>query len=110
YTSKDVFKAAAEGDKNAEAILTSAGEALGVGIAFLVNLLDPEVIVIGGGLGLAGGPYKEAFERSCRGHIFADNSCGVPILPAQLGVEAGLVGAAATVFANQIDQSERLAG
>ena len=97
-TAKDVFRAASQGNKTAVDILTSAGEALGVSLAFLVNMLDPEVIVVGGGLGLAGGLYWEAFERACRAHIFADNSCGLPIIAAKLGVDAGLVGAAATVF------------
>lgn len=98
WTAKDVFRAASQGNKAAADILTSAGEALGVSMALLVNMLDPEVIVVGGGLGLAGGLYRDAFERACRAHIFADNSRGLPIVAAKLGVEAGVVGAAATVF------------
>src|SRR5438046_1678976 len=58
-TAKDVFRVASQGNKAAADILTSAGEALGVSMAFLVNILDPEVIVVGGGLGLAGGLYWE---------------------------------------------------
>ena len=46
-----VFHAASNGDNVAAEILTSAGEALGVSTAFLANVLDPEMIVIGGGLG-----------------------------------------------------------
>jgi glucokinase len=98
-TCEEVFGAASNGDKDAIEILTSAGEALGVSAAFLVNVLDPEMIVVGGGLGTAGGLYWDAFERSCREHIFANNSRGLPILTATLGVDAGLVGAAAVVFA-----------
>jgi glucokinase len=64
-----------------------------------VNVLDPEMIVVGGGLGTAGGLYWDAFERSCREHIFADNTRGLPIVPARLGTDAGLVGAAAVIFA-----------
>src|ERR1700730_14892606 len=100
-TCEEVFRAASHGDKKAIEILTSAGEALGVSAAFLVNVLDPEMIVVGGGLGTAGGLYGDAFERSCREHIFADNSRGLPIVTATLGVDAGLVGAAAVVFAQQ---------
>jgi glucokinase len=100
-TCEDVFRAASNGDKNASEILTSAGEALGVSAAFLANVLDPEIIVVGGGLGTAGGLYWAAFERSCREHIFADNTRGLPIVTATLGVDAGLVGAAAVVFAQQ---------
>ena len=100
-TCEDVFRAASNGDKDAIEILTSAGDALGVSAAFLVNVLDPEMIVVGGGLGTAGGLYWDAFERSCREHIFADNTRGLPIVPAKLGIDAGLVGAAAVVFAQQ---------
>jgi len=100
-TCEEVFRAASNADKDAIAILTSAGEALGVSAAFLVNVLDPEMVVVGGGLGTAGGLYWDAFERSCREHIFADNSRGLPIVTATLGVDAGLVGAAAVVFAQQ---------
>jgi glucokinase len=100
-TCEEVFRAASNGDKTAVEILTSAGDALGVSTAFLVNVLDPEMIVVGGGLGTAGGLYWDAFERTCREHIFADNSRGLPIVTATLGVDAGLVGAAAVVFAQQ---------
>jgi len=95
----DVFLAAAEGNGAAVEILTSAGEALGVSAAFLVNVLDPGLMVVGGGVGLAGGPYWDAFEKGCRAHIFADSSRRLPIIPAKLGVDAGLVGAGAIVFA-----------
>jgi glucokinase len=98
---EEVLRAASNGNNGAIEILTSAGEALGVSTAFLVNVLDPEMIVVGGGLGTAGGSYWDAFERSCREHIFADNSRGLPIVIATLGVDAGLVGAAAVVFPQQ---------
>ena len=96
-TCENVFSAASNGDKDAIDILTSAGEALGVSVAFLVNVLDPEMIVVGGGLGTASGLYWDTFERTCREHIFADNSRGLPIVTAMLGVDAGLAGAAAVV-------------
>ena len=94
----EVFRAASEGNDVAIEILTSAGEALGVSAAFLVNVLDPGLIVVGGGVGLAGGLYWDAFERACREHIFADSSRTLPITAAKLGVDAGLVGAGAIVF------------
>lgn len=93
-----VFAAAANGDPEAIEVLTSAGHALGVSAAFLVNVLDPEIVIVGGGLGTAGGLYWTAFEHSCREHVFAANSRGLPIVNATLGVDAGLVGAAAVVF------------
>ena len=101
FTAEDVCRAASSGDRDATEILTSAGEALGVSAAFLVNVLDPEMLIVGGGLGMAGGLYWDAFQRSCREHIFADNSRGLPIVSAKVGIDAGLVGAAAIVFTQQ---------
>jgi len=100
-TAEEVFRAASDGDPDAVEILVSAGQALGVSAAFLVNVLDPELMVVGGGLGMAGGLYWDAFLKSCREHIFADNSRNLPIVTAKLGTDAGVVGAAAIVFAQK---------
>lgn len=95
---EDVFRAAGQGDANAAEILRSAGEALGVSVAFLVNVLDPSIVVVGGGLGLAGQLYWDSFLTSTREHIWSEASRGLPVLPATLGVDAGWIGAAAGVF------------
>lgn len=105
-TAEEVFRAAGDGNREAMEILVSSGEALGVSTAFLVNVLDPEVIIVGGGLGMAGGLYWDAFVRSCREHIFADDSRNLPIMTAALGTDAGLVGAAAMVFTKEQYESE----
>ena len=93
-----VLAAVEAGDPIAAEVVGSAGDALGSSVAFLVNVLDPEAVIVGGGLGMAGGLYWERFVASTRRHIYADNSRSLPILPAHLGVDAGLVGAAAAVF------------
>lgn len=95
---EEVFCSAESGDSTAAEILSSAGEALGVSTAFLINVLDPEIVVIGGGLANAGDVYWKSFECACREHIFADNSRTLPIVRTKLGNDTGLVGAAATVF------------
>jgi len=64
----------------------------------LVNVLDPEAIIVGGGLGLASGLYWDSFVASTRRHIWSDVSKEIPILKAQLGPDAGLIGAAAVVW------------
>jgi glucokinase len=73
----------------------SAAHALGVSVAWLVNALDPEAVIVGGGLGTAGGRYWERFVESTRHHIWSDLNKNIPIVPAMLGVDAGFVGAAA---------------
>ena len=93
-TGELVTQAAQGGDAVAIAILATVGRRLGEGIAGLVNVLDPEVVVIGGGVGEAGdvllGPLREAFLASVEG---ADVRPDVPIVPAQLGNDAGAIGA-----------------
>jgi glucokinase len=89
-----LFAAVADQDAIAVAVVRSAGEALGTSVAFLCNLLDPEAVIVGGGLGLAGGLYWEAFVTATRTHIYAEDTRALPILPAALGVDAGLIGAA----------------
>ena len=97
---EEVTAAAEEGDDAAVKVVRSAGEALGNSVGFLVNVMDPEAIVVGGGLGTADGLYWDSFVASTRAHIWAENSRGLPILPAAMGADSGMIGAAATVFRN----------
>jgi glucokinase len=90
---EDVLAAAEEGDGRAETVLADGARALGIGIALLVNLLDPEAVVIGGGLGSADTAYGGAAQRWAR-HYFHRFAAGTPLLHGQLGPEAGVIGAA----------------
>lgn len=94
-----VFAAAARGDARATQVLTTAGAALGNTAAFLANVLDPEAIIIGGGLGSADGPYWDAFVATTREHIWSPETRTLPIVHAALGNDAGIIGAAATAWA-----------
>ncbi|HEY3392256.1 MAG TPA: ROK family protein [Lacipirellulaceae bacterium] len=91
----EVLRLAASEDLVARNIVASAGAALGAAIANLVNILDPETVVIGGGLGLAAGLYRESIEVSLRGHVWSEFHRDLKIMSAQLGNDAGIVGAAA---------------
>jgi len=70
-----------------------------LGIANLVNVLDPEVVVVGGGLVGAGevvmAPIRDAFPDLV---LAADHRPQVPIVPAQLGNDAGAIGAGLIAF------------
>jgi glucokinase len=90
----DVLAAANAGDGVAAGILNSAADQLGPLIAMVVNMLDPEAVVLGGGLGLAAGLYRDRLIESTRAHIWAEACRDLPIVPADLGTEAGLIGAA----------------
>jgi glucokinase len=87
------------GDAIAAQVVDDATHSLGGAIAIVVNMLDPEALVIGGGLGLAGGRYGEMLTTAIRQHIWAEAARDLPILPARLGADAGIVGAAAGVLA-----------
>ena len=73
--------------------MSEATEALGAAIAGLVNALDPEAVVIGGGLGLVRG-YREAAVAAARRLIWAEDVRGLPIIPADLGADGAMLGAA----------------
>ena len=95
-TGQVVFNAAQRGDRTARELFGQIGEWLGIGIASVVNLLDIELVVIGGGLVTAGDllldPARESFSR----FLFGRARRALPeIVPARFGPDAGVVGAAA---------------
>jgi glucokinase len=93
-TGADVVAAARAGDPGAHEALMRMGGTLGTGLAGLVNLLDPEVIVIGGGLGVGAGPLLLGpAESAVRERALEPGRGKVRIEPAALGADAGLVGA-----------------
>jgi glucokinase len=93
-TGEVVSQAARAGDAAATALLAEVGRRLGEGVAGLVNVLDPQIVVIGGGASEAGelliAPLRAAFVASLEG---ADVRPEVPILAAALGNDAGAIGA-----------------
>jgi glucokinase len=90
---EDVLAAAERGDAAATGLLRESSETLGSFIALLVNIVDLQAVVIGGGLGAAGGAFWEAVARSVRAHIYGAHAPDVPIVMAELGASAGVVGA-----------------
>ncbi len=91
---ESVVAAAATGDPAAVAVIDEAADQLGPLIGLIVNMLDPAAIVLGGGLGLAPGLYRDRLIASTRAHIWAESCRDLPILPAALGADAGIIGAA----------------
>lgn len=100
-TAFDVVAAAEQGDATAAGIVDSAGAALGAAIGQLVNVLDPEAVVIGGGLGLAGGQYRATLESAMRHSIWSDLHRDIALLPAAMGKDAGFIGAALAAAAKE---------
>ncbi len=94
-TGSHVTQAAQEGDPGALRCFTTVGSWLGQGLADLAAILDPGCFVIGGGVSDAGelllGPARAAFEKALTGAAYRERA---PIRVAELGAEAGMVGAA----------------
>ncbi len=97
-TLETVFEAVKEGDKLAIEIVQKAGERLGVRIAFLVNLLNPGAVVIGGGVEVAGPALIEAVKKMVRLCSFEEMANAVKIVPARLGGDCVALGAASLVI------------
>ncbi len=90
-----ITRAAAAGDPLSVAALADVGEWLGRGLASLVAILDPGVIVVGGGVSEAGDLLLEPARRRMAGSVTGvDIRPLPPVVPAALGNEAGVVGAA----------------
>lgn len=88
-----VAKAAEEGDPVAKRIFEIVGEYIGIGLTSVINLLNPERVIIGGGVAESGelllGPIRKTIKA--RAMVVAGNA--VEIVPAQLGNSAGVIGA-----------------
>ncbi len=88
-----VAKAAQQGDAVSKKIFEIIGERIGVGLSSVVNLLNPEKIVIGGGVADAGDVIFEPIKRTIRERTLKVSSEALEVVPAQLGNDAGVIGA-----------------
>jgi glucokinase len=93
-TADEVGDAAAAGDRVALEALEETGRALGAGLANLVILLAPDVIVIGGGVADAGDPLLGPARREMARRCYVSEASLPRVVRAELGNAAGVVGAA----------------
>ena len=97
-TAAHVVRAATEGDPGATTLLEQEGEYLALAVLIASRMLDPEVIVIGGGLAEAGDPLFQAIWRALRKIRERGPEPETYVVPTRLGSEAGAIGAAALVL------------
>lgn len=97
-TTAIVVKAAKEGDQLAMELIEHAGVSLGIRIAYLVNLFNPEVIVVGGGIEQAGAPLFDSIRKTVRRYAFEETASAAKIVPARLGEDSVALGAASVVI------------
>ncbi|MCM8766338.1 MAG: ROK family protein [Candidatus Omnitrophica bacterium] len=95
---KTVVEAAKEGDTLANKLVEEAGVELGMRIAYLVNFLNPEVVIIGGGIERAGAVLLDAIKRTVRSRAFEEMANVVRIVPTQLGEDSVAMGAVSLVI------------
>lgn len=96
-TAKDVLDAFKAGDVLAGKIMEQVGDKLGGALAFIAAVVDPEAIVIGGGVSKAGQPLIDCIQKYYRQYAFS--LCkDTPMVIASLGNDAGIYGAAKMVL------------
>ncbi len=94
-TAEVVVEAAKAGEALAVGILEEATEAVGVWLGSLYDLFEPQAVILGGGLGPIYVERAEHLRRTLATWAIRPGAAAVPLLPAALGVDAGLIGAAA---------------
>ena len=91
-------EAARRGDRAARAVWQEVGRLLGLGVANLVNLLNPDCVVIGGGVANAWPWFAPALRRTVRAQALPIAARAARIVRAGLGERAGIVGAAVLIW------------
>jgi glucokinase len=97
-TARDLVQLARDGDTRARDALAGLGGILGAGIGSLVNIFNPELVVIGGGFGEAGDLLFDSARERLAQEALSPGRELVRIVPAQLGPDAGLIGAGLIAF------------
>ncbi|GAA4715192.1 glucokinase [Promicromonospora umidemergens] len=104
---RDVVARARRADPLADRVVRESATALGRAIAGVVTVLDPEIVVVGGGVAGSGAPWWPALELSLRAEV-VDVLAGLPLRRAELGGAAAIIGAARGAW-DLLDRTERTA-
>jgi len=97
-TAESVFIAGKAGDALGVEVFHRMGDYLGIGLANVINILNPEMIVIGGGVANGWELFEQHMRHQVDEHAFPLPASEVKILPAECGDDAGLLGAARLAF------------
>lgn len=94
---RDIILSAQAGDQTAAQIVKTAAYYLGLGLGNAINMFNPDTIVIGGGVSKAGDILFAPLRENARASALEAAAEAVRIVPAELGNDAGCIGAAALV-------------
>lgn len=97
-TAKTVSKALEQGDPVAEGLWQETTEILGAGVASVVSAFNPRLVVLGGGITNFGSRLFDPVRRIAKSRLMPSLAAVVDIVPAELGDEVGVVGAAAVAL------------
>jgi glucokinase len=97
-TSQKIYQAGREGDELAIEVFRRMGVYLGIGLASLINVLNPEIVVIGGGLSNGWDLFEQHMRQQVIERAFPIPARRVKIVRAECGDDAGLLGAARLAF------------
>ncbi len=95
-----VFRAADLGDPYLSAMIKDKACYFGIALANLVNILNPEIIILGGIFGHAGNSFLQETEKNLRSLTFANLGEKVTLQPTQFGWNANIIGASALALSN----------
>ena len=98
------------GDPEAIAFWQAYGRDLGAGLASLIYVLTPEAVIIGGGISASAKFFFPAVQAEIDRRVLASSRAGLQLLPAELGNQAGIVGAAKLAWQKQqeVKNSQKL--
>jgi glucokinase len=97
-TSETIYRAGVEGDELALEVFRRMGVYLGIGLANLINILNPEMIVVGGGVVNGWDLFAKDMNHQVAERAFPLPAAQVKIVPGECGDDAGLLGAAHLAF------------
>jgi glucokinase-like ROK family protein len=95
---KMVFDSAKEGDPLATGVFLQATEYIGIGIANLIELFNPQAVVIGGGVSQSGEFFIQKIKEAVERHVIERYARGVEIRPAMHGADEAVMGAVSLIL------------
>jgi glucokinase-like ROK family protein len=102
-TAEMVAQSAKRGDRVAWNVFDLAAEYIGVGIAGLINLVNPEAVFIGGGVAQAGDILFDRVRKTAQARALKKASGAVPILPATFGLRSAVIGAVSLILSSVVN-------
>jgi glucokinase len=94
-SAETVNKAARSGDKLARQVLQEAADHLAIWLGNIIDLLEPEVIIVGGGIGGVIMSFRARMRKTLETWAINPGAHRIPILSARYGAQSALAGAAA---------------